>query len=376
MAVRNFIGWETGQLNSLGTPDGEEIFNGGGTLSTTTVRTGTYALRVNPSAVIARTEVSEHGADGAKVDFNDATLYYRTYFRWASHSDVDAFMSALDTALAVKLNLKLTADDKIEVFDAGGDSLTTGATVLNANQWYRIGLKCETGASAGWEVEIDGNAEVSGTVDDVGTVNNGRLRLGSVDSSTFDFFYDDVLIDDAEFPGPGQSRICKATGNGTDTAWTGDFNDVDDLPNDGTTTIILTSDDPNAETVNVEDTDTVGIGGVINGVKNIAIARRLTNAATNIQARLRSGGSTVNTTDYDITKDNFELIADIHATDPATSAAWTRAGIDAVEAGVLHNQAQSRQLDCTAIYVSVDYTPASLPGPSVRKTRFRPILRL
>jgi hypothetical protein len=67
------------------------------------------------------------------------------------------------------------------------------------------------------------------------------------------------------------------------------------------------------------------------------------------------GTADTNLTDY-ATAASYVLLASVRVVNPSGGAAWDIAGVDSLEVGVLHNQSQTRQADCTMVCAMVDYT--------------------
>jgi hypothetical protein len=225
-----------------------------------------------------------------------------------------------------------------------------------------------TGASAAWEVKINGTSELSGSTANLTTVNNGSIRLGKPanrNGSGYEAYFDDVAFDDSAYPGAGAVAVIRPNADGNYTAWTVLYTDVDDLVsqagNDGDTTKWSTSDDPNKETAALESCATAGISGTINAVKTITVVKRTAGTTTNIQHMLRvtsPGTADTNLTDY-LTTASYVLLASVRVVNPSGGAAWAIAGVDSLEVGVMHNQSQSRQADCTLVCAMVDFTAAA-----------------
>lgn len=362
MARVNIGGFEAGQNTGgavsleagMGSANGGSSADAGGTVSvqSTVKRTGTYALRVNPTTTAL-------GWVGVRTPNNTnltGTPYLRFYFRYATkpgsgHEEIMSwFQGSSDEVGSVGLNSSGNL-----VVAVNGTVGATGSAVLTGDTWYMIEVLCGNPTV----VKVDGTQDISHSSGSLGTAI--KYFLGkhiNRNSQTIDFFYDDVAVDDAGYPGAGEVKLIKANGNGNYTAWTNDSASVDEAPPiDDDTTFISTSTNLNAETAAMESSATGGISGTINAVKTNPICR--TANTVGLQARLRSGSADNDSATVSFaTSTIWHGLGKIYNTDPADAAAWTTTKIDALECGVEHNQSQAREARCTAIYVMVEYTPA------------------
>lgn len=159
-------------------------------------------------------------------------------------------------------------------------------------------------------------------------------------------------------------------GAGNYTNWnigagcTSNYQCVDDppgSPDDDTTRLQLA-----ASTNNTRDSYQLtdyGAGGTINSIKVIARIRKNVAGSNNATARLFLR---ISSTDYDgdtlhnISPDGaYANYEQTWTTNPNTSAAWTDADLDALEAGLLLVAAGDAQVRFTQIYTEVDYTLSS-----------------
>lgn len=358
MARLNITGFETGNTAECSTSSGTFSMQG------TTVRTGAYALRTNPTGSgTGYGEINGLATTGANAAFNVATLWIRFYFRYATKpaANSEPILRALNTASAPKLRIHLDSAGKLHVINSAGTDVFTGSTVLSANTWYRIEASIATGTSAAWELLIDGVSEGSGSTNTT-TTNHGAVDFGkvpNVNGNTVDFFYDDIAIDAAGYPGAGQVEAMQPDGNGTYTAWTGTYTDVDEIPHDSDTTYISAMLSTGAETATLESTAAAGISGVVAVAKTCAIVRATTDAiATAFRVRTRSGSTDSDTTaDYDAST-SYVLLAKLYATDPNTGSAWTLSGLDGAEPGVVNNNNLTEHR-CTQILIMVEFDPSA-----------------
>jgi hypothetical protein len=361
MAAIQIVGFESGTLVEVG--------GGTGTcaIDSTTKRSGDYSLRVNPTTTAnGYVSVYSHGASGALAVFSLATAYYRFYLNIATlPSSNNEEIAEIFHAGGIKMTVRITSAGKLQAYATDGTTQlgSDGSTTLSAGAtWYRIEISCATGTTAAYEVKIDGTSELSGT-GNLNAANNAFIRLGKAtdrNGKSVDFYYDDVQINDAAFPGAGAVLRMDPDGDGTYTTWTvgagggSDWENVDEVPPDNATTYLLsTSTSTNASTVTLESCATVGISGTIAAAKACHFVSRIGSRNGAIRLRVRS-----NATDYD-TGTSYTSVAawvsvgSVMAVDPATSAAWTTGGLDAAEIGCIEYSANKS--GWTAGYMMVEF---------------------
>jgi len=359
-AVGNFTGFETG--------DSREMSGTSGTFSysTTTVRTGTYALRCNPTTTgNGSVTMTGHGADGAFAATLNATAV-RFYFRYATKpaSNSEEIYSAAQLIVRINSSGNLLAYN-------GTTLLATGSAVLSSGTWYRIEVR--SNSSNSWVVTLDGATELSGSDNMAVTATTGA-KLGKVtnrNGQSVDFFYDDVIASDTFAAiGAGQCARLGLSGDGNYTAWVagvgaGDYTDCDEVSSDDATSYSKTSTNTAAETHAVTDTTGIVAGGdTINAVKSLIITRDNSGNTNTLQLRTR-----VNSTDIDLTNLDgaglWDTLAAVYTTDPSASGAITTGDLDTWEVGVEKTQTQSRELNYTLGVVMVDFTPAAPPSATI-----------
>jgi len=245
-----------------------------------------------------------------------------------------------------------------------------GATTLALTTWYKIEIKCGTGAAADYEVKIGETSEFSGT-GSLHTNNNGALRVGKVinrNTQAVDFYYDDIAIDDAAYPGAGQSKIMVPNADGNYTTWTvgagpaDKWDCVNGIPYDAGSYLLSTLTVGQAYTAALQSSADAGISVIsIFAVRAIAICTRDGAANSTIRLRLRS-----TTTDSDTASDRaigagVSATTKIYPTDPATAAAWTESGLNGCEVGAIERETTDKTR-LLAAYLMVDYVPLSTAG--------------
>jgi hypothetical protein len=367
MALINFCGFENGDLT--------EAAASSGTLSVgavVTPRSGDYCLRVNPTTTATGIfNLNTYASSGASNNISLTTLWASCWFRVETlpSADSEECFATFAASSVRKLQFRITSTGTIDAYNADGTTLlASGTTVLSTGVWYRVEWKCGIesggGSNAPYELKINGVSEYSGTNGVLGTGNCAVVRLGKVanrNGRSIDLYYDDLILDDADYPSTTLSTTAKVirldpNDAGNTSGWTGSYTDVDDVPHDSDTTYISTSTSAAAHTVALEDAATAGITGTVHAVKSQAIAREEPSVTSALNLRLRS-----NTTDNDTANLNlstsYAMVAKVYTTDPATSSAWALSALDSVQVGVEANAAVEHR--CTMLCAMVLFTPAS-----------------
>jgi len=342
----------------------------GVTVQSTIKRTGGYALRCNPPG--AAPPYGQSGARLAGVSSQGvrdtvlaaATAYYRFYFRYAVKAGGGEceLAAVLDTAWALKISVKLTSTGKLVAFDSTNTQMgDPGATVLSADTWYCIGIACGTGGTAAYSVSIDDKVELSGT-GNVATVNNGGLGLGKYSAyggQLVDYFFDDVVIDDANLPGLGEVHYLRADSNGTDTGFEASAgqkwecvaetppNDVDFI---GPVGGILT---PQIYTAGLSAPLVTKAVEAVMAI--VSVNAQAVEPLTYSKVRLRGPGGVADTTQVGPLEGFLSLPAQVS---PGDGLAWTIAILSSLEAGVIYTLSDPPPVTvymCDTIGVMVDF---------------------
>lgn len=327
---------------------------------------GSYALRSNPTTTaVGRVHLPKHGANGNFTDYNVATTYWRVWFRVATlPATGEPFMSLVDTSNNVKIELRMNSTGNILAYDSTITLIATGSTTLTLNSWYRIEVKCGTGASAAYELKIDGNVEFTGSAN-VGGTNAGHVRLGKTtnrNGDSVDFYYASFCASDSAYPGFGFVRFLTPAGDGAGTDFTASagskYDCVNDWPHNSDTDYISDSTTGHAYTATCISCAQAGIfliSGSVNTVETIAAVRAT--VAFGVKVRLISGATTDDTTENTLGS-SYVGRCKLYDTDPNTGAAWTTAALNAVEVGLVTGSGAS-VLRCTALGIAVDYNPGA-----------------
>lgn len=343
MATLNFGGFEFG--NTV------DAISSAGTFSfqSTYVRSGNYALRVNPAAATGNVQYIGLHANGKIQYFGRTTETFITFFMMVrsnptANSGLVRFQDSAGGEIA-RLNLNTNGD---VLLNAVTNSSVAGTCL--ANTWHRIDIRITTNATCYFS--FDGGAEVSATG---GNFTFDKIVFGPTSSNTMDVVFDDWVVDDTAFATDPAVKLGLPTAIATDDGWTTPaVADVDDVPHDSNTTITNsgTTGTNLALTFNMQSKSAMGVGGTIVSVKNTVVIREASSTTTLGAVRLVSGATTVTTTSVDIGNTTYITLSDLHDVDPNTSAAWTETNFNAIEVGAFKG-ADTSSIRITAVYVEI-----------------------
>lgn len=259
--------------------------------------------------------------------------------------------SLFDFADAGTLQVELRVDTTGHlVATRNGTTLATGSAVLTAATYYHIAIKVMIADAGGrFIVKVNNVVDIDFTGDTKNTANASAnmLELGSLSALAGSgiFTYDDWYVMDGtgaannDFPADADLRVAclLPNGNGASSQFTGsDGNSVDNYllvdeaaPNDDTDYVA-------SGTVGHIDTyamaDLPSSAAAIQGIQQVIAARKDDAGSRTGRTVLRRSG--VNYEGADIAlANNYLFYTTLRETDPSTAAAWTEAGVNAIEAG-------------------------------------------
>lgn len=378
------------ELNS-GTANVEGLqYAGTFSFSTTTVRSGTYSLRTNPTASqgLGRWQYAASNlADG---------LYFRFYLYIASAPAADtSIVLVRDSTPNTKVSLILKTDRTIKIRNVE-DSADIGSpsSALNTSQWYRIDLKVDstTVASTSVDARIDGASFASGTINLANGMN--QIYLGVLDSTTADLFFDDIAINDDSgsfqnsWPGEGEIIHLRPNADGDEQDWdSGTSADaytlVDEVtPNDATdyinsTTLDqLSSKNLDATPAAMDSSDIINVVQVgvryrsgFNGVSSPFVLRIMASSGgTEEESATITNTSSTWSTNAQAAPRNYALT--LYDLPGASTTAWTKSDLDTTQIGVRVTTGGGPGSYVSTLWLLVDHKPgagggegASITGP-------------
>ena len=348
MALVSFTGFETGAAA------GDELnaITGTASFDTSTVRTGTYSLRTNPTTTATGYgSFSPAGATGAFAFGSVVDSYFTFYFRYATipSSNKEQILYLRNSGNTTKASIRINSSGQLGVYDSTNTVIATGSTVLSSGTWYRIDFYLGTGTSGSYSLAINDVSELSGT-GNFTTSNTGRIYFGKFansNSQTVDFYYDDFWWDDAAFVADGSFKVLSSSpiGAGSTQAWTdgttGTYADIDENPYSDTDYVMSpTTGNPNVGLFTFNTCSTMGLGAsdTVKAVKITGRRHENTSVTSSNFVRIRSGSTNSDSSTLNLSTSIVAFGRSLE-TDPNTSAAWTQSGVNAVEGGLVENNA-------------------------------------
>lgn len=271
-----------------------------------------------------------------------AGLYFALRYRPNSDSSVTSIMQLRDSSGTVVASIQKNASGYIEARNGtyNGTLLATGTKGLSTGHTYVIEVHYVPLNSGGTvTVKIDGFTDINYSSGDTtaGLENVQGFLFGAPSGANYGYgYYDDIIVDDDKWIGKTYIQGLTISAAGTTTQWdpsTGsNYACIDEVPY---------SDTDYISTNVTDEIDTYALSnltGTIDSIKALTLTGRAaydgSPTPTHIQLGVRSGGSDYFATDFSPPSSFGFLGQRILEADPATAAAWTESGINAVECGV------------------------------------------
>ena len=219
MACKFFSGAETGDMSEI-------ALNSGMTVQSTVSIHGAYTYKCTTSNDAPYLQLNS--------GLNLSTAYLRAYVRVHVTTNPGTNQSGANKGI---LNFDTAAGSDIGIIEllvttAGALSLrarnsvastTSGQTTIQPDTTYLLELKVVVSATVGIvEFKIDGTVAGTLSSQNTGSTNIDRAYIDySITSGSVDVYFDDLYIDDANYPGPGKCIARQGkTGTPTYDAWT------------------------------------------------------------------------------------------------------------------------------------------------------------
>lgn len=222
-------------------PDGQP--NSSNALSSTVqVRSGTYALRINPTAATAYRNFTHTGVLGR-------TYFARFYLFIASAPLADFNIFYMNTVIP---SIVLTSSRTLYLKNnAGAVQIGSASSAISLNTWTMVELSWTIGSGSidSAELRVEGSTIASATAQAWSDSAHGSFRLGDANSGTCDLYFDDFSLNDDQgtvqnsWAGEGRIVLLKPISlNANGGSWTDDaaattsaalFAAVDNTPPNG-----------------------------------------------------------------------------------------------------------------------------------------------
>lgn len=243
--------------NDLTTTMWSTVASGSPSIQTSTVRSGTYALRANQggtagSNAISRTMSAADTSGTYWVSFllriaDAPDTLPQSLFIWGNGNS--------SAAGSGPIHIRLKSGPALQIHNVLTSTSTDGSTTLSLNTWYLVELKVVLGDSPNGSVELRLNGSVEALQGSTDTLDGSNgfnkfflgVSVGGLVSASanYDLFFDDFKINDesgsfqnAGYPGDGKIALIKPasdntitwTRNGAGCTGTSNADCVDDLP--------------------------------------------------------------------------------------------------------------------------------------------------
>lgn len=381
---------------------------GGVSISTTTVRSGTYALRVNNS------NTTNTGPNWTFATAAAGPFYARTYFRVTTLPNVDTGIMGFLGGIAQMMGFVIRTTGVLGCYytasSAYDHNIADSSFALRTGQWYRLEMKYTGTAGSGIaEFYVDGNLITSATGLTFATATISALYLGANigltggNAATYDFFYDDIAVNDgngsnqASYPGPGQCVLALPNADGDNHGWKNQAGSAGTPSNytlvndftvaDGTAYIerVSPSNQP-IDDYKVTSPTTLGIsdraqincivimlrGGATSNTANAGrdVETRIKSAASGTVSQVSASVQTMNTTTWVTHSTTAPAISkQVSYTDPTTAKAWTVTGTNSLtnmQIGVTTETAATTEVHVTFLGAYIEYVFEPPPNYPLR----------
>lgn len=299
-------------------------------VSNTVARTGTYSFRGGSTAVCHKTMPAR------------ADNYLKAALLCSASSGQTSeirFRESTTAHITVLFNFSSGAITVYRGTNAGTQLATTAASLM-LNTWYCVEIYAKTHDSTGaFTLKVNG-----ATLSDL-TLTNADTRNGSTTGNADNIqfysggtytYWDDIVIRDDTWPGTGGIYVLVPTGAGSLANWTASagsaYQCVDELP--ASYADYISTD---AATLNTKHDLAFGnMTGTFDSIPvvGVYISAKLDAAGSgNVRPYADSNGTTSSGTALALST-SAQVTAHYMALNPDGSAAWTKAAVDALIAGV------------------------------------------
>jgi hypothetical protein len=385
------------ELNSVTAGVEFDVINPTPTISTATVRTGTYSMQINGATINVAKGV---GYSYAAADTN-GPFFLRFYLNITSAPNADTTIGCFQRLTGFQsLTCVLTTTRTLKLFCGdGATAIGSASSVLNTGQWYRVEMKVDftpaTGSKVG-ELKIDGTTVATSSTLTTANLSGGtsNILLG-VNSegeacTTDNIFFDDVAVNDSTgsnqtgYPGAGQIIHLKPNAAGDNNAFTvqvggtagaaNNFTRVNEVPPDDVTSYNGDVLSGNIDDFNIDNTPAgIGTNDTINVVQ-VGVRFRASVAAAEAAFKVRvkkaSGGTVASSAA--IVPNSTTWNTNTNGTTPMTypiieyqnpdSANWTKALLDTAQVGYTISTTNTNAADISNVWMLVDSTPVAAPS--------------
>lgn len=375
---------------------------GSPTISTSNVRTGTYA-----GAITSATDSIFKGFifQYAAADTN-GPVWLRFYLYISSAPNLETTIAGIQRNTGFEnLTVTLTTTRTLKLFTQdGATQIGSASSALNTSQWYRIEMKMDNSPATGSKV---GELKIDGTVSATSSTLTSTNMTGGTDTinlganlegescTTLNIQFDDVAFNDGTgsfqttYPGAGSLEYLFPNAAGDNNAFSvqvggtagsaNNFTRVDEIPPDDATSYngdVLSGD---IDDFNITNTSSAIDSGATINVVHVGVRYRAVVAAAEaaFKARIKkaaagtvtsSAAITPNTTTWNTNANAVPRLYPLTLYQDPDSSNWTKSTLDTTQIGYTISTTNTNAADITAVWAVVDYTPGTAPVVSVGDT--------
>ena len=286
-----------------------------------------------------------------------AETFYSVYVKFTSlPAALVPIVQVLNSSSLPVAQIKITTGG---VLTAEGSTTSSNIATLTTATWYLINLRVTSNGTS--YASVNGGTEQSFTAQNR---TQDRFVLGLTAGITVDMYFDDWVIDDAQFwSGHGVRIATPNTDAGMDTTGASDwvrnsgtadyYTYVDEIPANTTDYwISAASTSMQRRLIAIQDAGTIGVTNSIVSVKVHGALAEDSSTSTLGAVAFRSGSTDVRTTPSDVGNLSYVGLELLANTDPDTGAAWTSSGFNALLVGPVVD-GDASQVRCSGIYAIV-----------------------
>lgn len=366
---------------------------------------GTYSVRVTGGTGAFRSRVRSSDSN------NDIGFVSKRLYIAAAPNNLTKIL-CFETVASVDAGcIRMAADRTMGVYAVTGVQVGATSSAIDLNSWYVIQLMSDPSSNT-MEANYQKGGQTASTTFGSGTFSPGiaswgQISWGNIDGTqtTNDMYFDDIKVNDKNtisfcsgscpggsavetYPGTGHVIYLRPNGMGDSNQWkkssggagdSSNYQDMDEITPDDSTTF-LRSDTNNAQDLyNMTDTN---IGGSTTTIKAVQVNHRFSGETGGVDqfdtykviAKKTSSGTTASSTDLFTEDDNWDTDQE-QANDPQIpqlsmpvdpdNQVWTIGTLNSMQAGMKHINHDIDDVFFTAIWVAVDYIPASTTPPQI-----------
>jgi hypothetical protein len=367
--------------------------NGTPAIETTVKHAGAAALRITNTGA---QENYHHQFTAAQGKY---WIRHYIYFDDWPTTNSTTFLSLLNSANA-KISARVSASGAIDLFNAEDSAVIGSASsALSLDTWYRLEIGYDSTTLSATTVEARlyaASDEATLLWNPSGTINitadPNRMRVGPPASdATLNMVWDDAAINgdagsyENSWPGEGSLIILRPSAAGDNAAWArggtdsgANWSQTEEVPPDNVTTYVQSNTATQIDDYNLEATpsavasgDTikwVGVGArfaisALTGGDPDFVVRLKSGANVDESANLSGAGSTSYTSLLTATPKIYPPLGnDSNYEEPGTATPWTKALLDAAQAGIRETVTDTHFVRMSALWVYVEYAPAAEAG--------------